>query len=186
MLIDYLPQVVAQIRELQEICAAEQPEFDKAREMADRALLNIFAITADITGIERIENELGITPKPGATLEERRNAIVIKNTKSKLDISIVKNIAATIAEELTVTPDYEAGDLIVNVSDMTTNIKEIYKTLDEVVDLGIYIYFSLNTNVKASIKNTVEAARAVWWYLDGSVKLDGSRTLGPKKTKEAL
>ena len=186
MLIDYLPGVVSQIKEIQEICKAEQPEFDKAREMADRALLNIFAISADETGIERIEKELGIVPGPDATLEDRRTAIIIKNTKSKLDINMIKSLVATIAEELTITPEYEAGKIAVNISETITNVKEIYKTLDEVIDLGISIYFTLNMNVKSSIVNIAAIEQYDWWYLDGSLKLDGSRYLGPETITEVL
>ena len=38
MLIDYLPPIVKKIRELQEICAAEQPNFDEAEKEIENIL----------------------------------------------------------------------------------------------------------------------------------------------------
>ena len=42
MLIEYLPPIVSKIREIKEICAAEQPEFDLLEKQVDQILANMF------------------------------------------------------------------------------------------------------------------------------------------------
>lgn len=63
MLIEYLPPVVGKIREMKEICAAEQPEFDLLAQQVDQILANMFILLANEEGIKRFEEELNITPK---------------------------------------------------------------------------------------------------------------------------
>ena len=82
MLIDYYPEAVGKIREMKEICNAEQPEIDNINKEIDRLLANRFISKADEHGIARFEKELGIIPAAGQSLEDRRITAMIKAGKT--------------------------------------------------------------------------------------------------------
>ena len=71
-LIEYVPPILAETKEFQAICAAENVEIERLR----TAYLNMFADqfiqTATENGIERLEKIMGIVPKGTDTLEVRR------------------------------------------------------------------------------------------------------------------
>lgn len=143
MLIDYHPMVVGQIREIKEICGAEQPEFDGIHREVDRLLANRFISRADEHGIERFERELGIVPSPKQKLEERRIAVLIKAGKRNLGFKDVVNLMRNFAQELDLVPDYDREELNVIIGESAENAGDVYDTLDELIPLNILIYFSL-------------------------------------------
>lgn len=71
-LIEYVPPILAETKEFQAICAAENAEIERLR----TAYLNLFADqfiqTATENGIARLEKIMGIVPKGTDTLEIRR------------------------------------------------------------------------------------------------------------------
>ena len=89
MLIEYLPPIVSKIREIKEICAAEQPEFDLLEKQVDQILANMFILLADKEGIERFEQELNITPKASDTLEDRRLNVLSRANRSKVTAALI-------------------------------------------------------------------------------------------------
>ena len=92
MLIDYYPRVVGQIREMKEICKAEQPEFDNISKEIDRLLANMFIATSDEHGIARFEEELGIVPTLEQSIEERRIVVLIRVAKKNLSFKDILNL----------------------------------------------------------------------------------------------
>lgn len=188
MLLDYYPRVVGQIWEMKEICKAEQPEFDNIGIKIDRLLANMFITTSDEYGIARFEEELGITPTPGQTLEERRIAVLIKVAKKNLSLKDILNLIHNYSDEIDLIPDYDEDELAIDIGDRVDNTLSIYNTLDELLGLNIYIYFvyeitTIFTMLKTAEKIEMETTANWWsnkegaWYLDGSVKLDGSKLL---------
>ncbi len=158
MLIDYYPKVIRQIREMREICKAEQPEFDNVNAQADRLLANMFITTADYRGIERMEKEFGITPALGQDLEERRIQILVRAAKKSLSFKDVLSLMHNYSPEIDLDPDYDREELNVTVGDMVNNVREIYKTLDEISGLNIYIYF---THVSEAVLRVQEPGKAM-------------------------
>ena len=71
-LIEYVPPILAETKEFQAICAAENTELERLR----TAYLNLFADqfiqTATENGISRLEKIMGIVPKGTDSLEVRR------------------------------------------------------------------------------------------------------------------
>lgn len=228
MLIDYYPRVVGQIREMKEICKAEQPEFDNINKEVDRLLANMFITTSDEHGIARFEEELGITT-PGQTIEERRIAVLIRTAKKNLSFKDILNLIHNYSQKIDLAPDYDEDELSVIIGDQVDNTRTIYKTLDDILGLNIYIYLMyeataffemietskavdlettanwwgnrLNAvlweqttavDLETSVKTTEtfeDIIITMWrdlWYLDGSVKLDGSKKLDAKEIKEEI
>lgn len=188
MLIDYYPRVVGQIREMKEICKAEQSEFDNINKEVDRLLANMFITTSDEHGIARFEEELGIVPTPEQSIEERRIVVLIRVAKKNLSFKDILNLIQNYSSEIDLAPDYDNDELSVIVGDAVNNVGTIYKTLDGILGLNIYIYFAYEATAFLEMIETPKALdlettvnwwgnRKDAWYLDGSVKLDGSRLL---------
>ena len=188
MLIDYYPRVVGQIREMKEICKAEQPEFDNISKEIDRLLANMFIATSDEHGIARFEEELGIVPTLEQSIEERRIVVLIRVAKKNLSFKDILNLIQNYSSEIDLAPDYNNDELSVIVGDAVNNVETIYKTLDGILGLNIYIYFAYEATAFLEMIETTKALdlettvnwwgnRKDEWYLDGSVKLDGSRLL---------
>ena len=188
MLIDYYPRVVGQIREMKEICKAEQPEFDNINKEVDRLLANMFITTSDEHGIARFEEELGIVPTPEQSIEERRIVVLIRVAKKNLSFKDILNLIQNYSSEIDLAPDYDNDELSIIVGDAVNNVGTIYKTLDGILGLNIYIYFAYEATAFLEMIETPKALdlettvnwwgnRKDAWYLDGSVKLDGSRLL---------
>ena len=188
MLIDYYPRVVGQIREMKEICKAEQPEFDNISKEIDRLLANMFIATSDEHGIARFKEELGIVPTLEQSIEERRIVVLIRVAKKNLSFKDILNLIQNYSSEIDLAPDYNNDELSVIVGDAVNNVETIYKTLDGILGLNIYIYFAYEATAFLEMIETTKALdlettvnwwgnRKDAWYLDGSVKLDGSRLL---------
>lgn len=77
-LIDYLPQVLKEIRELRTIFDAEQIETDNLWNGVYNVLNDQFVELATENGIERWEKILKITPKATETLDNRRFTILTR------------------------------------------------------------------------------------------------------------
>ena len=188
MLIDYYPRVVGQIREMKEICKAEQPEFDNISKEIDRLSANMFIATSDEHGIARFEEELGIVPTLEQSIEERRIVVLIRVAKKNLSFKDILNLIQNYSSEIDLAPDYNNDELSVIVGDAVNNVETIYKTLDGILGLNIYIYFAYEATAFLEMIETTKALdlettvnwwgnRKDAWYLDGSVKLDGTRLL---------
>ncbi|MCI8483510.1 MAG: DUF2313 domain-containing protein [Lachnospiraceae bacterium] len=141
MLIEYQPKVMERIREIREICKAEQPEIDCIDPEIERILMNMFITTADEYGIARFEQELGIVPVPGQNLEERRIAVLVRVIRKNLNFQDILNLIYNYSNEIELKPDYDAEELLIKVNDSIDNVLAIYKTLDDILGLNIYIYF---------------------------------------------
>lgn len=143
---------------MKEICKAEQPEFDNINAQADRLLANMYITTADYHGIERMEKEFGITPALGQDLEERRIQILVRAAKKSLSFKEVLSLMHNYSSEIGLDPDYDKEELNVTIGDMVNNVREIYKTLDEISGLNIYIYF---THVSKAILSVQEPGKTL-------------------------
>lgn len=75
-LLDYLPPVVRQVLDFQQINAATEPEIRLAWQALSRVQGNQFLAEADAAGLGVWERELGLFPKAGDSLAVRRARIL--------------------------------------------------------------------------------------------------------------
>ena len=75
-LLDYLPPVVRQVLDFQQINAATEPEIRLAWQALSRVQGNQFLAEADAAGLAVWERELGLYPKAGDSLAVRRARIL--------------------------------------------------------------------------------------------------------------
>ena len=185
MLIDYLPPIVKKIRELQEICAAEQPNFDEAEKEIENILCRVFVSQADEKGIMRFEKVYGITPSPEETIEQRRVNILIRNIKRNISLSEVLTILYNYTVNIELDCDYNEDEAIITLKDETTDIAIIYKALDEIAPLNVYIKEKMLTENRVSILKTILYEKMYYNYALGKWNL-GRLNFGSRGEKTKL
>lgn len=74
----YLPGFLRQYRELNKLLEAEQPEFQGVVDNCEKALNNMFILTADSDGLSRFEELLNIYPQEDDSLDSRRARVMIQ------------------------------------------------------------------------------------------------------------
>lgn len=94
-MIGWLPPYVAAYKEIQQIAAVENPEFDILGENCSRVQNNQYILTCDLEGVARFEKMLGIVPQPDDDLDIRRGRCLMqwnemapytyRSLKSRLD-----------------------------------------------------------------------------------------------------
>lgn len=77
-ILDYLPDVIKDVTEYQEIANAENPTINTLWENHRKTFNNQFINTLDEQGCARWEKMLDMTPKGTATVEDRRLAILAR------------------------------------------------------------------------------------------------------------
>lgn len=185
--IEYYPPIVARIREIRQIARAEDIEFAKLRGRMTSAVDNLFIFTADEEGISRLEKTLNITADKKQKIEDRKLYILSVLNRKKMSLSEVEKLLNNYAKvKLSINRD--TNRLEAEVSNAVSNIKLIYKILDGYMPLNVSMEFGMeasavtqfsgphstlemetDVNVRGTFKNA--------WFLDGTVKLDGSRLL---------
>ncbi len=70
--INYMPQYMAELREMTELYKALQPEFDLMYQIKDSSINECFALTCIGFGLEKYEKILGIIPLYTDSVEDRR------------------------------------------------------------------------------------------------------------------
>lgn len=77
-ILDYLPDIIKDVTEYQEIANSENPTINSLWENHRKTFNNQFINTLDEQGCERWEKMLNIIPKGTATVEDRRLAILAR------------------------------------------------------------------------------------------------------------
>ena len=173
LILNHYPPVIQQIREIQQIANAEDIEFSKLNRAIDRVIKNMFIFTSDETGVARFEAILGI--------------ILLLQNRRKMSLQEIRKLLSENAGEIELIADYEKEEITVKVGKDVINIGMLFEMLNDIIPLHILIFFGMEiaviTEFKEMAKELVLETTAKWekspckWYLDGSVKLDGSRLL---------
>ena len=79
LLFDYMPDYYDGVYEMEEILKAQGRALNASDQRQEDLLMRQFIKTADADGIAIFESQLGITPDSDATLEERRQAVLIES-----------------------------------------------------------------------------------------------------------
>jgi hypothetical protein len=123
-LLKYMPDYYNGVYEMEELLKAQSKGLYQFDEEINRTLLNEFIIQADEKGISVFEDQAGIKPDSGASLETRRNNVLLRllppkpltteylnhlldimNLKSKVRVDYAKHLAIVEARSTDITPD---------------------------------------------------------------------------------
>lgn len=77
-LMDYLPDYYDGVYEMQAIMHAQGGVLDEMGDRQMRTLLNEFVTKTDIRGISVFEDQIGVIPEPGDSLEDRQNRVLMR------------------------------------------------------------------------------------------------------------
>lgn len=87
-ILEYMPDYYDGVYEIEELLKAQGKALDAGDAKQEKILANQFVGQADADGISIYEQQLGITPPAGASLEERRQTVLIENAPP---IELTKN-----------------------------------------------------------------------------------------------
>ncbi len=123
-LLKYMPDYYNGVYEMEELLKAQSKRLYQFDEKINRTLLNEFIIQADEKGISIFEDQAGIKPDSGASLETRRNNVLLRllppkplttrylnhlleimNLKSKVRVDHAKHLAIVEAKSTDIKPD---------------------------------------------------------------------------------
>lgn len=140
-LIEYLPDILRDFYEYQELFKTQNPEFDTIDDLLLKWRDNLFPKTADEDGIKFFEEMLNIEPIPDDTLDIRRYRVLAK-LNSRLpytEIQLRKMLAAICGwDGFTLT----VADLVVLVSlteQSGDKVRVIYEMLRETIPMNLLI-----------------------------------------------
>lgn len=170
-IIDYYPGVIGQIREIQQITAAEDLEFERLGKESRNVLDNMYILTANETGIAKFEKVLGIEPDPNISIEKRRLNILTKYGRKKLNLGQIRVLIHSFSEGAELENDYADMHTKVILYRQPENIAEIEKMLEDIIPLNIYISFVYDAVNKLKIKRKIEYADIKYNYVLGKWKL---------------
>lgn len=146
----YWPPVVRDMEEFQQIAAAVNPELNRLVQCIYRVLQDAFVLDATENGVSRWESSCGIVPAAGATLDERKAAILIYlSTKLPYTWRVVKQMLTSIIGSDDFDMDYinDEGKLMLR----TDNISE-----DKLQTIKVLLGNVLPKNIEVLHHNTKE------------------------------
>lgn len=142
-LIAYLPEFLADYRELKAVMNAENPEFSELRGAVQAAREAGFINFCSERYLERFENMLGIFPSASETLSERRGRVILRSNEAPpYTVGALKRKLALICGEgnFSVFVDHENYLLDVSVSVFSNAVLlELEKMLRRIVPANIEI-----------------------------------------------
>ena len=161
-LLEYMPEYYDGVYEMEELLKAQGQALAANDKEQEQILDNQFVVTADETGVKAFEEQLGIVAKPNATLEERKQQIILESapprplTKNYLYASSTNllgmNIRFDINTALRTVSAYANGSISVVQTDNLRNW--LYHILPANMLLVVHIDFTTqisNLQVFASV-----------------------------------
>ena len=142
-LVSYLPEFLAEFKEISAALEAENPEFTLMWNAADRTLHNEFIETADEYGISRFEKILNILPSKEDTLESRRARVQARwfnSVPCTLKAFITKLISICGKSNFSVTKDYLNYNIKITVNlEMFGQIEELERIIETMIPCNITV-----------------------------------------------
>lgn len=154
-ILDYLPDVIKDVTEYQEIANAENPTINSLWENHRKTFNNQFINTLDEQGCARWEKMLDITPKGTATIEDRRLAILARiNASLPYTYRQLENFLRNIcADDYTMALDHTNYTLTVLLSLSRQNqFDEVSNLLAKVIPANLICNVGLKYNQYKIIK----------------------------------
>ncbi len=140
------------------------------------------------TGLKRFEELLGLAPKAGQTIEERRIEILARKIKKNPSLQDIRELLRTYAQEIDVALELTKGEISLFIGENTGNIGGLYQILDSLLGLDIYIHIACEIKLLLQMPEAVkqlelETSISYWnrsgalgWHLNGDAFLDGSKS----------
>lgn len=120
-LLEYVPAFYDGVYEMEELLRAQGKALAANDKTQEQIMANQFVVTADENGVKAFEEQLGIVAKPNATLEERKQQIILESapprplTKNDLYASSTNllgmNVHFEINTDLRTVTVYAAGSI---------------------------------------------------------------------------
>jgi len=143
LILNHYPPVIKQIKEIQQIAKAEDIEFSRLNNSINEVIKNMFVFTANETGVQRFEKLLGIRPKAGQSLDDRKIYILSMMNRRKMSLTEITTMLSDYCRGIRLVSDTGNMDIIVEMSESTLNIDTVNDMLEEILPLNIYIRFAL-------------------------------------------
>ena len=136
-LIDYLPQFVAEYREIAAIMDAEQISVDKSWTDAENTLADQFVQAATENGVKRYEKILNIVPKGTYTLDERKfNILARMNEQLPYTVVQLNSLLTSLCgkDGYFLKIDADAYEVVVKLALVNeNNVDAVVELLDKIV-----------------------------------------------------
>lgn len=135
---NYLPPVLQDVRELQQITATENPELNQLNQCIDDALADAYLNDMTLNGILRWEKLLDIAPS--GTLDDRRKAIIIRlNEMLPYTIRRLRQMLASICGEDGYSVAVDGYNLTVRLPALSYHVAwAVYDTLARIVPANMW------------------------------------------------
>lgn len=172
-LMDYLPPVLAVVKDYQAIMQAEQAEIERFWDAAKRALENQFIETTDEAGIARYELMLGIQPKGSDDLSLRQFRVLSRYNEQlpytywkmleQLKSLCGENGVKTMLNGLTLEIKVELT--------AKEKVNEVRQLLERMLPANVFVTVSLLYNQWGSVKHLTwgQAKNKTWGQLRNEV-----------------
>lgn len=151
MLIDYLPNFLAEIEEFKVIMDSFQPNINNLDEDLDDVIKNLFIEDTNLQGIKRYENMLGIFPKLSDTLEMRRAFILLQYNQTlpfTLESLILSLNSICGENKFKIFIEYTEFKFNIKIATDKKDLKDIiFQFLDKVIPLNMIINIELDYNI---------------------------------------
>ena len=142
-LVSYLPEFLAEFKEISTALETENPEFTLVWNAADRTLHNEFIETADEYGLSRFEKNLNILPSKEDTLESRRARVQARwfnSVPCTLKAFISKLISICGKSNFSVTKDYLNYNIKIAVSlEMYGQVEELERIIETMIPCNMTV-----------------------------------------------
>lgn len=148
-LIQYLPQFVADYKEIQHILDSENLEFQIAIKESKKIQDNQFIITCNEVGISKFEKLLNITPSFEDTLESRISRVLIRwNDSSSYTWKVfLQKLHSLCGTDFELKTDWENYSM-----EIITHLNK-YGQLDEINNM---IEYMIPANIKSNVTNKLD------------------------------
>ena len=186
LILNHYPQVIKQIKEMQQIAKAEDIEFRKLDRSIDGVIQNMFVHTSNESGVRRFEKLVGIKPKIGQDLETRKMHIIFMLNRRKMSLTELMAMISDYTDDAKLVKDTNEMEMAMEIGVGMIGTDVLKYILDEILPLNIYFRFVIKISV-----NSMEfekrlpmqikiALRASFWRtrcFDGSEVMDGSHLM---------
>lgn len=167
-MIDYLPDVIRDIREYKAILNTEQPEFEEGWNQADYALQESIIMTATDYGLSRWESILGIAPKASDTLDDRRFRIIttqLANTPYTYR-RLIELLTELCGEgEFVVTLDHENYSIVVELGlAVISKFEAVEELLKKILPANLDLLLSLKYNRHSNLSKYTHEQLSAYTY----------------------
>jgi hypothetical protein len=167
-LIDYLPQILKEVRELKAIVDAEQPEASDLWDALDDALNDQFVQDASENGVSRWEKILKIVPQPSRTLAERKFLILARlNEELPYTLNKLKQQLETLCgvDNYSVILNHTAYTLTVEVALIASNsLNDVDSLVQRSAPANLIINVTLKYNKHSTLANFTHYELAAYTY----------------------